>query len=385
MWPQLMAYLLALGLPSALLYNLKSRSREEAGSLVGVALVIGTVMGLIATLLGILFIPRWLGQYPSEVIRFAQFIMITAPLVLLGLSFSSAMRASDAFNLYNRTRYLPPILTLVLLLLLVWSGYLDPFTSALSYLVPILPISIWSIVWAWRRYSPNLRSFFLTSRNLLSYSMRSWGVSLLTTLANQSDRVFVAGFLEPAAMGLYVVALSLSRVLNAVQGAVAPVLFPKASGRSQEEVLRMTGRAVRFSTAVTLVAAAGLIILGPYVIQFLFSRDFTEATGVFRILAVEAVLFGMTQVLAQAFMALDRPGVVTILQGIGVGLSIPLLIWLVPIYGLLGAGLALFLSTAARFISVYACFPLVLRARPPRLWLTPREAIDAARHFSSRR
>jgi O-antigen/teichoic acid export membrane protein len=376
LWPQFLAYVLALGLPSALLYNLKRRP-EESDTLVGASLVMVGVMSVMAILAGVLLIPLWLRQYPVEVVRFAQFAMLTAPLNLLGLLCNSAMQARDAFTLYNRLQYLPPLLTLFSLVLLAATHHLTPFTSALAYLLGGLPVIFWAVRWVWRRYRPTLRAFAAARRHLFSYSLRSGGVNVLGALAFHLDRVLVVGFLEPAAMGLYVAALSLSRVLNVFQSAVTPVLFPKASGRPKEEVVALTGRAVRVSATVTALAAAGLILLGPQVLGLLYSNDFTAATAVFRLLVAEAVFGGITMILAQAFMALDRPGMVTILQGVGVGLSIPLLMWLVPRYGLEGAGMALLLSTSARLIFVYACFPVVLKTSPPRLWMWPSEMLDA--------
>ena len=368
LWPQFLSFLLALGLPSALLYNLKLRPKES-DTLVGAASVMGAVMGVVAILAGVLLIPLWLRQYPVEVVRFAQFAMLTAPVGLLGLVFNSAMQARDAFTLYNLTRYLPPLLTLFWLVLLMATHQLTPFSSALAYLLAGLPASLMIVGWAWRQYRPTLRAFVAALRHLLSYSLRSGGIDLLNTLALHLDRALVIGFLDPAAMGLYVVALSLSRVLNVFQAAVTTVLFPKASGRPKEEVVALTGQAARVSTAVTALAAVALILLGQQALRLLYTSDFTAATAVFRLLVAEAVLSGSAWILAQAFMALDRPGVVTILQGVGVGLSIPLLMWLVPRYGLEGAGMALLASALVRFIFIYSSFPLVLKVSPPRLWM----------------
>jgi O-antigen/teichoic acid export membrane protein len=61
LWPQLLAGLLALGLPSALLYNVKRRP-EIAHALVGAALITGAVMGVVAILVGELSNPRWLND-----------------------------------------------------------------------------------------------------------------------------------------------------------------------------------------------------------------------------------------------------------------------------------------------------------------------------------
>ena len=130
-------------------------------------------------------------------------------------------------------------------MLLAATHHLTLFSSALAYLLAGLPASLVAIGWAWRQYRPTLRAFSSALRHLLSYSLRSGGIDLLNTLALHLDRALVVGFLDPAAMGLYVVALSLSRVLNVFQTAVVTVLFPKASGRPKEEVVALTGRAVR--------------------------------------------------------------------------------------------------------------------------------------------
>ena len=351
MRPQFLATLLALGLPYALLYNLKRRP-EEANTLVGAALIIGGVMGVVAALSGVLLIPRWLDQYQVEAIRFAQLAMLLAPIGLLAMIFDSAIRAHGSFTLYNRIRYLPPFLTLISLVLLAVTHHLNPFTAALAYLITGLPISLWTMGWVWRRYRPTLRGFSTARRYLLSYSMRSWGQDSLGIMASHIDRVLVVGFVAPATMGLYVVALSLSQTLYVTSSAVVQVLFPKASGLPKERVVALAGHAARVSIAVTILMAVGLVLLGPQAIKLLYGEDFAAATVVLRLLAGAVVLRGTAQILAQALMALDRPGVWTILQAVETGLSISLLTWLVPRYGLEGAGMALLISALVQLILV---------------------------------
>ena len=174
-------------------------------------------------------------------------------------------------------------------------------------------------------------------------------------------------------MGLYVVALSLSQTLYVSASAVIQVLFPKASGRPKDGVVALAGHAARVSIAVTILMAVGLMLLGPQAITLLYGKDFAAATVVLRLLVGAVVLRGTAQILAQALMALDRPGVWTILQAVETGLIISLLTWLVPRYGLEGAGMALLISALAQLILVCASFPTVLKVRPPRLWMRPGE------------
>jgi O-antigen/teichoic acid export membrane protein len=168
-------------------------------------------------------------------------------------------------------------------------------------------------------------------------------------------------------MGSYVVVLSLSRMLNVFQTSVVMVLFPKAAGHDAKTVLAMTGDSVRMSGLVTVACGATVCITGPALLRVLYGAEYVAATAALRILVLEAILAGVTFVLAQAFMALNRPGVVTVLQGIGLSLSVPMMLWLIPRYGIYGAAVSLLISTCARLLFVCAGFRIFLKADPPRI------------------
>lgn len=384
LWPQLLSFLLVLGLPSALLYNLKLRP-EKSSALVGASLVMGTVAGIVAILIGMLLIPWWLEQYTVEIRHFAQLCMLAAPFALLGLICQAAMQARNTFTLFNGVRLMQSFGALILLVTFALMHTLNPFTAASSYLASsILAIGIWSLAWVFVRYRPTLRGFNDAKRYLFFYSLRSWGESSLNMLTKRSDRLMVVGFLEPAAMGMYVVALSFSEMLNIFSNSVHPVLFPKASGRTTSEVVALTGRAVRVTVAVTALMAAGAFLLGPYLLGLVYGEGFTAATSVLRLLVMETVLFSAMQILSQAFLASNRPGIATTTQGLGLGLVVLLLVLLVPRYGIEGAGMAILLATSARLVFVCACFPIVLKVSPPRPWIWPSEIAIAWREVVGR-
>jgi O-antigen/teichoic acid export membrane protein len=194
-------------------------------------------------------------------------------------------------------------------------------------------------------------------------------------LAFQVDQVLVVGLLSPASMGLYVVALSLSRMINVLESAIGTVLFPKVAARPVEEVIGLIGRAARVSTTLTFIAAIAVMILGPMVLNLLYGSKYMGAVPVFRILVIEVVLSCASSTLAQAFMALGRPGMVTILQGIGLGLTLPLMLLLIPTYNLVGAGLALLISTTVRLIFVLVSYKLILKVQPPSLLITQEDLL----------
>lgn len=382
LWPYFLAYLMTLGIPVALRYNLK-RYPDKESELFSAALVLDSVMGIVAALIGILIMPQLLRQYSPQAIEFAQWFMLVSPLILVTTVFIAALEADYDFTTANQAQYLSPLMTLVILGGLALTHTLTPFTAVVAYAFPYVPVFFWLLLRLWKRYRPRWYGLDSSYKSLISYGIRAHGIDILGTLALYVDKALVVNLLPPKEMGLYVVSLSLSRMLNLFQQSIVTVLLPKAAARPTTEVIALTGLAVRISTALTTFAAVAVITIVPFLLRLLYGTKFIAAVPVFRILVVVAVVDGTTWILAQAFMALGRPGTVTLLQGVGLGLSFPLLLLLIPMFGLKGAGLALLGSTIVRFIFVLLSYPLILKVRPPSLLITREDLYLLRQKFQS--
>jgi O-antigen/teichoic acid export membrane protein len=367
LWPTFLAGALTFGLPSALTFRLRSAPQKQA-QLLGTALVLAILASGLGALIGAVFMAAWLPQYSNQVIFFARWFMLITPLAALLLVGRAALESRGNFNTSNKLLVFPPALTLLGLLILWRAGVLTPVSAAFAYLVVGVPPIFWMLVRIWRLFRPSLASFMDSARLLFAYGLRAYGIDLCGTMSLYVDQALVVRMLEPKMMGTYVVALSLSRVLNAFHGSVVMVLFPRAVSQPPLVVRQMTSRAVRISTLLTAPAGVAVVCLGPTLLGLLYGKEYTAADSVLRLLVLEVVLSGAALVLSQAFMALERPGVITALQILGLTLTLPLMLILVPRFGLVGAGLALLLSTIARLIFVLVSFPLFLKMPAPHLF-----------------
>jgi O-antigen/teichoic acid export membrane protein len=366
LWSQFLAGLTTFGLPSALIYHIRNRPKQT-GDLLSNGLAMSLILSCFAGLVGVFCMPHWLHQYPVWAIRAAQWFLLVTPLCGTAMVLRAALEASGAFSLSNVSQLLNPSVTLALLLFFLLIHRFNTITASCAYIFAALPVFLllfWQARTSLARFS---RPSFATSKLLLSYGLRSWGIDLLGTLALQVDQVIVVGFLKASDLGVYVVMLSLSRMLNVFQASVVMVLFPKAAGRTQETALALTGRAARVSTLITGCCATAVALVGPLLLRFLYGAEYTSSIVSLRLLLVEVTLSGCVFVLAQAFMALGRPGTVTLLQAVGLSISIPIMLLLVPRWGIAGAALALLVSTCARFILVMVSFRLILKVPAPSL------------------
>jgi O-antigen/teichoic acid export membrane protein len=366
LWPLFFASVTTLGVPSSLIYHLRHRP-DKSEWLVTNGFVMVTLMGAVAAVVAALVLPWWLRQYSPSVIHAAQWFLVTVPLCSVTLAGRAVLEAEHDFSASNAIQILTPLATLVVLLALLAGHSMNSYTAAAAYIAAALP-AFWLMISRVRRKGFRAtRPRFAGMKQLLQYGIRSYGIDVLGTLALQVDQVLVVSLLSAGAMGSYVVVLSISRMLNVFQTSVVMVLFPKAAGHNAAKVIAMTGESARVSGLATVVCGAVVCIAGPTLLRVVYGAEYVAAAGALRILVLEAILSGITFVLAQAFMALNRPGVVTVLQGIGLSLSIPMMLWLIPRYGIYGAAVSLLASTSVRLIFVCAGFRLFLKTSRPRL------------------
>lgn len=382
MWSTFLAYTLTFGLPSALLFNLKrypSKKREYFSA----ALLLSLLLGFVAMLIGIIFIPIWLGQYSEEVIRFSQWLMLLSPSTLVATILVATLEAENEFTKANQFSYFCSIAAIPILLILWYLDFLNTFSAALAYTLSTVPIFLWILIYVCKKIGLTKKSLLIHSQSLLNYGIRSYGIDLLGTLASKVDQILVVGLLAPSAMGMYVVALSLSRLLNMFHSSIVTVLFPKAAGKSLNEVVSLASQVARVNLILETIAGTSVIIFAPLILGIMYGPRFAEAIPVFQILVAEIILSGTSEVLAQSFMALGKPEIVTLSQGIGLGLSIPLMLLLIPRLGLEGVGLALLVSTLVRLIVIILCYPMALKVNSPKLMPRKKDLIFLINAFKS--
>jgi O-antigen/teichoic acid export membrane protein len=356
MWPVFLAGVLTLGLPSALIYQITRAEPADRAGLFTAATLLATLVGGFACVGGVLILPLWLSRYDHHIVRWAQWLMVFTVVSILMLVFRSAFEALGKFGTSASTWLIGPMQTAVTLFILWRLHHLTELTAALSYVLAGPPVLIWMFIRLNREFGWSFNDFGRSSRTLLSYGLRSYGIDLCGTLSQSVDQALVVGMISASDMGRYVVALSLSRTLNSVYQAAAAVLFPKCIGMNKHQSFALTCQMTAATTALTIPGAILLCVFGSSLLRLLYGSDYVIATTLLQLLTAEAVLSGITTLMSQPFMAMGRPGTVTVLQALGLSVTIPLLLVLVPRFGTVGAGFALFGTALLRLILLFICF-----------------------------
>ena len=369
--PIILCGLMTLGIPVALRYEIR-RGAHERDEIYSTAAIICVGLGCLAVVVGFFLMPIWLARYPPDAIDFSRLMMLFAPQIMFAYISQAYLEARGEFTRSNRLLYLPPIMTVVALIVLHVVHAFTPKSVSIAYFAPPALVTL-GIAYRLRRSFRFPKHFGLHSKPLFHYGLRAYGLDVLGTLSGQVDQTLVVHFLSATSFGLYGVALNVSRTVAIFATSLNTVLFPKASGLAKNDAIALIGRSARLGLAVTTIAGGLLWLVLPTVIPFVYGKGFSPVVLLIRIFTIETILGTTANILCQAFMATGRPGLVTLLQGIALGTAVPIMIVLIPRMGLSGAAIALVIATALRLMLALASYPLILHHGLPRLYLDARD------------
>jgi len=365
--PAFLSGLCCLGLHAALIYRMKEQP-EEAGRFLGTSFILSLLFGSAGVAIGWVAAPLWLQHYDANTLWLGRMLLFALPLTMASWTMSGAAEAQGWFTFASGTLYVQNFGVLVLLGLLGLFGWITPSTAALAYLAPTIPVFVLFLV----RMLPRMRADFRFSprhaEQLIRYGIRLYGVDLLSTFLQYSDQLIAVALLPAHLVGAYAVAQSVARLPNVVATGVSVVLFPSVAARSQVHVMEKVALSYRLVTIVSAAAATLLAAAGPTLLLLIYGQSFAPSITPLRILLVATVISNGTAILYQAYAASGRPGFVTLCEGIGLAMSLPLMATLAHTHAAIGVAIAVLAGAVLRACMATAGLNLVLKAAWPRLW-----------------
>ncbi|WP_339303636.1 oligosaccharide flippase family protein [Paenibacillus sp. FSL R5-0519] len=366
-WPALLTGLVGFGLPTSIIYNIKQSATEKSAQYVRLSFLFQVPVCIIIGVVAWFGLPFWLSSFPPEVVQISRWYTIATVPVLIVINLISALSQSrEKFAVYNGIRLMIPLFNVGGLFVLWGLGMLSIQLAAAIYFVTSFSVVAWAIYA--NRNELRLRWFKdrvdrSSAKKLFGYGSKVYGVELLGTLYTQFDKIIILALLTPRDFGLYSVVFALSRIYNAVQTAISNVVFPKVTGLPQEQIIRTVGRAFRISLMVMMIIVIPTMFVGNYLMGLLFGSEFLEASVAFYILAVECIIGGGSWILASAFNALGRPGLVMIRQLIALSVTVALFFVFTPLWGLNGIAIALLIGSIVRMVVTVAAMKIVFKVK----------------------
>lgn len=349
-WSILFAGLSTLGLPGAMIFlgkNFKEKQRELFGSF----LVTGGVIGVTALLVcqGLLLVI--MSKESPQSLALAQLAMLVLPMSVMTDGLIGTLQSLNSFRKVLILRILSPVGTLTALITLILTGQVQVFNIILLSVIWGGLTFIVTLYWIFKLLRPRFVRLYENGKMLLQYGIKIYASSLVQVFGGSFDQILLSLTLSSYALGIYTVASSVGGILPSIlYGALnvflAPRLMDLAGDKRRREVSRI--HAV-FFYGTLVVAIAGSLAL-PFLLPFVYGKEFSEAVVMGIILLLSSPLKLGYSILLNFFAAEGKFGILSKTEVIGVVIGLGALLLLVQFTGAAGAAWALALASLGKWL-----------------------------------
>lgn len=175
-----------------------------------------------------------------------------------------------------------------------------------------------------------------------------------------ADVILINRLLSATAAGNYAAGKTLTQVLMLAPTAITLAASPRLSRLSEAALRKQVFRLLGIAAAVLLPAGALLALLQRPITEVVYGSKYMEVLDAFNALIVGVSLYGFYLILASVWGALGRPLVGALATACGTATTVALAFLLIPIFGLLGGGLAFAAGAGAElaFVVVFTVWGL---------------------------
>lgn len=278
--------------------------------------------------------------------------------VVLSLSlvmfYIGILRGEKRFKLYSIINSTRNIIKVILLLVIIFGGIVSKHSIVWVYVLGGLVV-ILSAEYIFKlrilirpKYEPQI------FRVILTFSIPLIFMTSFYSLANNVG-VFILNFeVGKEAVASYKNAILLQLIYGFISGAIGVVLLPHiASARSYKRVLKILKDSILILIILEFLIFLGALLVGYQLIVWVFSEKYADVYPLFLVMSFGTFAYSIERAVFSSFWnGIGRP-MITMISSIAAGGLVTLFtIFLVPVYGLLGAAYGYTIGFLIAVISV---------------------------------
>ena len=164
-------------------------------------------------------------------------------------------------------------------------------------------------------------------------------------------QIVMASWMEPRALGLFMVAVAWGHMILPVSYAVGTVLFPEvASLRREADAHVVLARAVRLSVLAVAAVSVPLIVVTPFGIPWIYGEAFANTIPAAVVMILAGAVMCVKIVIDQGLRGLGKPKPILRAEVVGLGVTVVAIPVLSTGFADVGASLATLLGYGAAVI-----------------------------------
>lgn len=253
--------------------------------------------------------------------------------------------------------------------------------GTVGIIAALLGAGVWSLVaqtltfevvavitlWIASDWRPRFRFSWSHFRQLLPFGASIVGFRALRLANTQADNLLIGFFLGTTALGFYVVAYRLLRLMiNVSTSVIGSVAFPTFARvqRNEERVLRLYYQAIRLAALIAFPAFLGLVVVAPEVTMLVFGPGWEPSIAVMRVLGFAGLVISVNFLNPTGLKALGKPSWRVIIMGMTAVAQVVAILFVVD-WGIRAVAIAVtsvvFVMAPVWFYAVHKLIPFRVR------------------------
>jgi O-antigen/teichoic acid export membrane protein len=313
-----------------------------AGRLLGSVGLLSLAFGLLSAALAVPIADLLANGHPV-VKTYLLISFATLPISLVILLVSDIVWGLERWGTVMMTRLSPIVAAAIGVIVLHIVGDLTVGTAAavtlassLTQLVPLFLV---------RRAFRRLEFSGALVIRAMRFGSKVWLGTLAQTANQRLDQLLMIPLLPARQLGLYAVAVSVTGVSGFASAPIASIALPRVAMDEEGVAAKATRLGLLTALGGSVVTGVGTLLLLPVV----FTNAFAGAVPLTLLLLVASVFSSGSAILAPALAAADRPSASSVAEGVGLVVTVPGLLILLPAIGATGAAVTTIAAYAAGF------------------------------------
>lgn len=206
---------------------------------------------------------------------------------------------------------------------------------ALLYMKDILFIAACAVKLKYKPKPFGVKTDFM--KYLLKFGIYSMLAAVLNRLNYKLDVIMMERYLPYSEIGLYTVGIGLAEYAWLIPDAFKNVLFARTAKKNSVNSVVMS---IKVNTIITIFMLAGMLLLGRFIIGFLYGAEYLDSYSVTCIIFLGVPAMMLFKLIGPLYIAEGKQKIYFVILAISVIANAGLNIALIPVLGKLGAAIA---------------------------------------------
>ncbi|TQR21226.1 flippase [Psychrobacillus vulpis] len=351
--PTILVTFMNFGIAPATVFFIGS-DRYSMNTIFSTNIILSGVISLFAIVLGTIAVFLFKSTFFDEIsISMLLSVLLVLPFLFFNSFLQAVYQGTQNFKRFNAINLSSKFVQVIILLVILSIFKLSLLWALISFIIGSILPTVFIVIYLFKdsvRFKFSEFSVDLT-KNSVKYGYKAHLSNIVTFFNYRLDIILISFFLNPVAVGIYNVAVSISERLWIFSQPVASALFPKISSMTDEnERNKLTARTAKCVFYLSLFFGIFFWFLSDDVVFILFGINYMEASMVIRILMIGITLFSIEKILSSDISGRGKPQVNLYTSLFTIICNVILSIIFIPKLGIKGAAMATSITYSLTFL-----------------------------------